>query len=93
MHECHRNVTTWCEHSADHKAVRGWLFFDLPLVHFIAHSVVEDKSGDIFDITPAQKVFQSYPFIRAEEDEDTFESLVEHGITNIDLRLCNKHRQ
>ena len=91
MHECHRNVTTWCEHSADHKAVRGWLFFDLtdalPFVRFIAHSLVEDKSGDIFDITPAQKVFQSYPFIRAEEDEDTFESLVEHGITNIDLSV------
>ena len=88
--ECHRNVTIWCEQRADHKAVRGWLFFDLtgvvPLVRFTAHSVVEDVNGDLVDITPA-KVFQSYPFIRAEEDEETFESLVEHGITDIEFSV------
>lgn len=89
-HECHGNVTTWCEHHGKHKPVRGWLFFDyediLPHVRFTAHSVIEDESGDLVDITPS-RASQPYPFIRAEEDDETFASLVEdHGLMNIDFK-------
>ena len=88
-HECHRNVTTWCEHQTDHKPVRGWLLFDfdnfLPFVRFTAHSVIEDENGDLVDITPTRGS-QPYPFICAEEDEEAFASLIEeHGLTNFDF--------
>ena len=91
MHECHRNVTIWCEHRADHKAVRGWLFFDLTdtlqFIRFIAHSVVEDKSGAIFDITPAQKCFSPIRSFAPKRMRILLNPLVEHGITNIDISV------
>ena len=86
-HECHGNVTTWCERNPQHKPVRGWLFFDFddyfPHVRFVAHSVIEDENGNLIDITPVIS-FSRYPFIRAEEDEEMFASLVEEqGVTEI----------
>ena len=86
--ECHANVDYWCERNADLRPVRGWLYFDfrpvLPFVRFNTHSVVEDKHGNLIDITPAG-VFQRYPFIRAEEDEETFAALVDvHNVRVIE---------
>ena len=82
-HECHGNVTTWCQHNPQgHKPVRGWLYFDfgliLPYVRFTAHSVVEQENGELADITPSQ-ASQEYPFIRAEETEDAYAALIADG--------------
>jgi len=42
--DCHVNATQWCCIEPKHKAVRGWLFFDLYRIDevlFVAHSVIE----------------------------------------------------
>ena len=85
-HDCHANVTDWCEHHPGHIPVRGWLYFNfdnlLPIVRFNAHSVIENEKGELFDITPS-KASQRYPFIRAEESEEEFAFLVEELNTTI----------
>ena len=88
-HECHANVTYWCEFNTNYKVVRGWLYFDfgncMRFVRFTAHSVVEDENGLLIDITPT-KASTLYPFIRAEEDEEAFACLImDYGMTNIDF--------
>lgn len=76
--ECHRNVGTVCANRAEFTPVRGWLFFPLtypaPLVNFVlfnAHSVISNEDGTLFDITPS-RASQSYPFIRAKENDGDF---------------------
>ena len=85
-HDCHANVTDWCEHYLGHKPVRGWLYFDfskpMSVVRFYAHSVIENEKGELFDITPS-KASQQYPFIRADESEEEFAYLVEELNTTV----------
>ena len=85
-HECHGNVTEACICDSRYSPVRGWLYFDfdgvLPTVKFVAHSVLRDIDGALYDITPAY-ASQQYPFIVAEEPEAEYASLVESGVTEL----------
>lgn len=91
---CHDNAAIFCEYSPDHAPVRGWLYFDFPLmnyVKFLAHSVVRTPDGDLFDITPANRS-QPYPFIEALlTDEEFFgvESNTEDGNLVYHVRTRN----
>lgn len=83
---CHENVTTWCANNTDFEIVRGWLYLDfdgqLPYEVFIAHSVIRDKDGALWDITPME-AFSRYPFIAAIESEDEYAVFVEQGATRL----------
>lgn len=92
--QCHRNVDWWVLNTKS-TAIRGWLFFDfhntslglIPFVRFTAHSLVQDEDGTLRDITPS-KASQRYPFIRHDEGDGDFISLVEkHQLVHLDLRL------
>ena len=86
VNKCHQNVTDLCDKDNRYTPVRGWLCFDLaPLeqIKFIAHSVVRDEDGTLYDITPVC-VPRQYPFIVAEETEEIYARLNESGITEID---------
>lgn len=83
---CHENVTTWCAANGEFQIVRGWLYLDLlgqlPYEVFLAHSVVRDRNGALWDITPMQAC-QQYPFIAATESEDEYAALVEQGVSRL----------
>lgn len=76
---CHHNVSIWCQHMPEYKAVRGWLYFDLPglnYVKFVAHSAVRTPDGELFDITPSSAT-QDYPFIESGLSEEKYAEFVE----------------
>jgi hypothetical protein len=53
--KCHHNVAAWIERNPRHEHVLGWLVIAAPnsdFIRFVAHSVVEDETGNRFDITP-----------------------------------------
>jgi hypothetical protein len=89
----HHNADYWALSNPTHKAVRGWLVFDFSnawllglraVFRFTAHSIIDDGTGTLFDLTPSQ-ASQRYPFLRHEGLEGEFISLVEdHGIVHID---------
>jgi hypothetical protein len=83
-HECHNNVERWVSEHPDHKAVRGWLVFDL-LGRFTAHSVVEAPDGRLFDLTPAPLASQRYPFLRHHGPDIEFEAIVRAGFVHLDF--------
>lgn len=87
--ECHGNVSTWCQNTDGYSPVRGWLYFDfddqLSYVRFVAHSVVRDAQGILWDITP-QNATQPHPFNVAEEAEVNYQALIESGITSFDYQ-------
>jgi hypothetical protein len=83
-HECHNNVDRWVSENPDHKAVRGWLFFNM-LLRFTAHSVVEAPDGRMFDLTPS-RASQRYPFLRHHGPNNEFEAIVLAGFVHLDLR-------
>lgn len=76
--DCHNNVDIVCHNKPDHKAVRGWLYFDyanvMDVVSFMAHSVVETPDGQRFDITPPNPMStgDQYPFIEANVSDEEF---------------------
>ena len=80
--QCHENVTVWCTNDQAFQIVRGWLYLDLagrlPYEIFLAHSVVRDKDGALWDITPLQAL-ERYPFIAATESEAEYAAFVEQG--------------
>ena len=84
--QCHDNVTIWCENKPEFQTVRGWLYMDmagqLPYEVFMAHSVVRDSGGQLWDITPMQAL-ESYPFIPAAEPEDAYAAFIEQGATRL----------
>ena len=77
--ECHGNVSTFVLNTPGFEAVRGWLYFDFlnvfPFVRFLAHSVVCNGEGNLYDITP-QNATQPYPFLEAKVSEEKFEEFV-----------------
>jgi hypothetical protein len=83
---CHENVTTWCAGNGEFQIVRGWLHLDFqgqtPYEVFLAHSVIRDKNGALWDITPMQ-AFQQYPFIAATETEEDYAAFIEQGISRL----------
>ena len=73
--DCHGNVEVWCKAHPGHKPVRGWLVFERysrpGFCRFIAHSVVEDEQGQLFDPTPT-RASRRHPFVRDESVEEEF---------------------
>ncbi len=95
-HTCHYNAETWCNREKESSLVRGYLYFDFtrltPYVRFNLHSVIRDKSGKLWDITPSH-ANQQYPFIEAEETEEEFRELVvDHGVKGIDYHVTPEER-
>jgi hypothetical protein len=94
-HECHDNIRRWISENPDHKPVRGWLVFDLhrtsrglmSVCRFTAHSVVEEPSGRLIDITPS-KASQRYPFLRDNGSEEQFVAIVTSGTIHLDHRVA-----
>lgn len=83
---CHDNVTFWCNSKPEFQAVRGWLYMDMSgqfeYEVFLAHSVVRDSDGQLWDITPMQAL-ERYPFFAATESEDEYHALMEQGATRL----------
>src|SRR4051794_31432525 len=53
--DCHRNVDVWCRLHPEQQPVRGWLVIQRPdrgYCRFVAHSVIGDEEGRLFDLTP-----------------------------------------
>jgi len=76
---CHDNVSQFVERNPSYRAVRGWLIFGMefsPTIELMAHSVVENDSGALLDITPAREGVPILPFLRHTEDEEVFRDLV-----------------
>ena len=73
--DCHTNVERWCHIHPEHKPVRGWLVFEgytrFGFCRFIAHSVVEDEHGRLFDPTPT-RASHRHPFLREEMSEEEY---------------------
>jgi hypothetical protein len=75
--ECHRNADTWVKAHPDWEVVRGWVTyasFGGDSVGLTAHSVVRDRSGILFDITPLldETLRAGMRFIEHEGDANTF---------------------
>lgn len=78
---CHNNVAYWVSKNHGHKAVHGWLHMDLrpllPCHRFLAHSVISDEKGVLFDITPMKAPSgQKYPFLAANLSDEDFEEIL-----------------
>jgi hypothetical protein len=75
---CHDNVAYWVKRNPKHKHVFGFLIFDLRIedarIQVVAHSVVEDESGALFDITPqhAEVPRHKFFFLRYDGSDDDF---------------------
>lgn len=77
---CHENVNLWVEENPTYSCVRGWLCLDggplSPFVLFLAHSVVADSNGALFEVTPLDST-EPRPFLPAHLSEDDFAYVVE----------------
>ena len=76
---CHHNVTQLCVNEPSFTAIRGWLVLEAPdrtFLRFVAHSVVMNANGEVFDITPS-KVSEEYPFIDGMLSYEEFASFVD----------------
>jgi hypothetical protein len=70
--QCHENVDRWVEANPGQLSVRGWVFY-MPYAFatgesgqvFTAHSVVKDRDGLLYDITPLgdERIRQSLRFV------------------------------
>ncbi|MCP4618570.1 MAG: hypothetical protein GY844_19315 [Bradyrhizobium sp.] len=95
-HDCHRNVDAFVAANESYRVARGWLFFDFrmaalfgmsPFLRFSAHSLVEDKNGQRFDITPS-RASQQYPFIEHPfGDEDFTDLITKHRMSHLDVEV------
>ena len=82
---------TWVRHNPNYRVVHGWVCFEsfsfFGFIRFTAHSVVEDETGKLWDITP-NRAADSYPFIRHPGDPEEFVTLMtENNIVNLDVPL------
>lgn len=87
--DCHINADTVVAEVPGSTAVRGWLFLDFDNEMdnhlLVAHSVVRDQAGVLFDPTPSTAAI--YPFIEHKGPEDFFAELVLQGLTRIELHV------
>jgi hypothetical protein len=86
--QCHRNVTLWCGWYPIYTAVRGWLvadYVDIGRYRFFAHSIVENETGDLMDITPNPASW-SYPFLKHDPADGDFADIIEEQKT-----ICVTH--
>jgi hypothetical protein len=94
QHQCHTNADRFVAGNQRYRVVRGWLFFDFraaalmglePTIRFTAHSIVQNDSGDRYEITPSQ-ASQCYPFIEHPFGNEDFEKLVDsRKLSHIDV--------
>ena len=89
--ECHENCAEWHLRQGNCKIVHGWVCVDaseIGFYRFSAHSVIEDSSGSLFDITPTS-ITSELLFLSGGLDTDSyFEAtniLHEHlSVSNLD---------
>lgn len=89
--ECHDNCTEWYLRHGNCQIIHGWLCIDasaLGFYRFVAHSVIKDSSGLLFDITPSS-ISSELPFLRGGLDTDKYFEATDvlHeclGVSNLD---------
>ena len=82
---CHHNVIHYCNDNVGYEIVCAWLYNpqDRPNFIFIAHSLVRDTNGNIFDITPSD-AGAVYPAIVVPNDKDFYLIVDEYDTQRID---------
>ncbi len=76
--DCHNNAGRWAEHDAGRKVIRGWLTWGLNEFWqstFIAHSVIEDRDGRLFDVTPIDPHTPRPDFLRHDGTAAEFDAM------------------
>jgi hypothetical protein len=91
MQDCHGNVDLWCRVRADHKPVRGWLMLESyprqGVCRFVAHSVVVDEQGRLFDLTPSSAA-RKCPFLKEKMSEEEYLLMLSvRRLVHVDHRL------
>lgn len=74
---CHDNVNRFVEENDQYAPIYGWLVIDSPNAVqclFLAHSVIADKNGKLYEITPIEAL-DPRPFIRANLSDYDFEQI------------------
>lgn len=73
--DCHGTVDRWCRAHPSHKPTRGWFVLEgypqPDICRFVAHSVVEDEQGRLFDPTPPL-ASRRYRFLKDELTDEEF---------------------
>lgn len=76
---CHENARLFVESNPTYKTIFGWLCIDggiiSPGVIFLAHSVIQDAAGNIYEITPIKST-EPRSFLSSELDENDFADIV-----------------
>jgi len=75
---CHENSRIFVDENPEYEVVDGWICIDMPSLsqcHFLAHSVIKDVSGDLYEITPMNSL-DPRPFVRSNLSEEDFSGLV-----------------
>lgn len=75
---CHENSRIFVDENPKYEVVDGWICIDMPALsqcQFLAHSVVKDVSGDLYEITPIHSL-DSRPFVKSDISEEDFSRLV-----------------
>jgi hypothetical protein len=93
--DCHGNVDRWVRLNPDCQPIRGWLVIehlDEGYCRFVAHSVVRDAVGRLFDLTPPGMAAR-YPFIQHPHTGEEFTlMLARRGLVHIDHHLRDRPR-
>lgn len=88
--DCHGNVARWGRLHPDHQPMRGWLVIehlDRGYCRFVAHSVVRDEQGRLFDLTPPGMAAR-YPFLQHPYTAEEFVlMLARSGLVHLDHHL------
>lgn len=76
---CHENARVFVKLNPNYKIVYGWICVDgglaSPNVDFIAHSVIQDINGNLFEITPMHSIIPR-PFLSADLNDIDFADIV-----------------
>jgi|ERR1700685_1155363 len=82
---CHQNVDRFIKENSGYKVVRGWVTYaDFGLsVGLTAHSVIQDRDGQLIDITPLgnERDRPGMRFVRHIGTEQEFRSMRDCGIS------------
>lgn len=77
--DCHENARAFVLLNPIYKIVYGWICVDGGLesssIDFIAHSVIQDINGNLYEITPIYSI-ESRPFLTAELNDHDFADIV-----------------
>lgn len=76
---CNENARFFVASDSSYKIVYGWICVDggnaSPSIDFIAHSVIQDSNGQLYEITPVLSIMPR-PFLSSELDEHNFADIV-----------------